>query len=51
MRFASLYEARVWELVQMPDVSLESDLARVRDPPRRFGGVLYVLLGGSGGRL
>ena len=26
----------MWELVHMPDVSLESDVARVRDPPRPF---------------
>ena len=35
----------MWELVHMPDVSLESDVARVRDPlPALFGGGLYVLL-------
>ena len=50
----------MWELVHMLDVSLESDVARVRNPPRPFrrgmcfssgereglagGGVDYVLL-------
>ena len=38
----------MWELVHMPDVSLESDVARVRDPPRLLAGCCTLCLMGRG---